>query len=75
MPATTTSPKKAPKSQLEDFLDRAKKAKIHTEEAGSDSQAEAWEVVNEDHEKKVAEDKDEETEHGYSEQRLHGDST
>ncbi|CAO2655457.1 Nn.00g105210.m01.CDS01 [Neocucurbitaria sp. VM-36] len=57
MSSTNTTPKPAPKSQVEDFLHRANKAKIHTEETGSGMQEETWEVIlDEDDAKKTTQD-------------------
>ena len=56
MPSTNTTANPAPKSQLEEFLHRANKANIRTEEAGSSKQEETWEVLDEDDAKKTAQD-------------------
>lgn len=56
MPATGSTSQDQAKSALEEFLRRANKANIHTEEASSNDRAEAWEVLDEEKVKKVAED-------------------
>ncbi|KAH7377871.1 hypothetical protein BKA66DRAFT_152217 [Pyrenochaeta sp. MPI-SDFR-AT-0127] len=46
MPSTNSSPKIALRSQLEELVHRAVKAKVQVEESGQDSHEETWEVID-----------------------------